>query len=63
MASFLMYDLGLLSSDVELANALWYRFLQEKCDDPEKLELLVKHVRKQVNNSDAICKTSYLFIN
>lgn len=56
MAAFLMYDYGLLGSDVDLANALWYRLLQENCDDPEKLELLVRHVRRQVQLLENLSK-------
>ncbi|XP_026274507.1 ubiquinol-cytochrome-c reductase complex assembly factor 1 [Frankliniella occidentalis] len=52
IAAFLLYDHGLLTSDVELAGALYFRFLQEKCDDPEKLEILVKHVRNQIHLLD-----------
>ncbi|KAK3927642.1 Ubiquinol-cytochrome-c reductase complex assembly factor 1 [Frankliniella fusca] len=51
VAAFLLYDYGLLTSDVELAGALWFRFFKENCDDPEKIELLLKHVRKQVQTS------------
>ncbi|XP_034256829.1 ubiquinol-cytochrome-c reductase complex assembly factor 1 isoform X2 [Thrips palmi] len=60
MAAFLMYDLGLLGSDVDLANALWYRFLQEKCDDPEKLELLVRHIRKQIDLLEKLSKEEFI---
>lgn len=47
-ASLFGYDEGILSSDMVLAGALWRRFLQSKCNDPEKVEILVHYIRKQV---------------
>lgn len=44
-----IYDLGLIKSDVDLANSLWRRFfLMTENVDVEKLELLVAYVRKTV---------------
>jgi len=52
-----VYDEGLLGGDMDLAGALWRRFflsqpLEEDEDrplpDPEKIELLVKYVRKTI---------------
>ena len=48
LAAYVLYDYGLLSSDMALAEAVWYRFFEEKGNDPERVELLVKHIRKQV---------------
>ena len=51
----LIYDLGLAGSDVDLANSLWRRFFLG-ADNPnvEKIELLVKYVRKTVASLDQI---------
>lgn len=45
-ASLIIYDEGLMSDDKVLANALWRRFFDMKCDDYSKLEKLVKYVRE-----------------
>ena len=51
----LIYDIGLAGSDVDLANSIWRRFLLGKDDpDVEKMELLVKYVRKTVASLDQI---------
>jgi len=51
----LVYDLGLAGSDVDLANSIWRRFFLGKEDpDVEKIELLVKYVRKTVASLDQI---------
>ena len=51
----LIYDLGLAGSDVDLANSIWRRFFLGKDDpDVEKIELLVKYVRKTVASLDQI---------
>ena len=51
----LIYDLGLAGSDVDLANSLWRRFfLGEDNPNVEKIELLVKYVRKTVASLDQI---------
>ena len=65
LAAFVLYDYGLLTSDVALAEAIWFRFLEQNCNDPEKVELLVKHVRKQIqaldqlSRDDLIAKASF----
>lgn len=47
--STIEYDDGLLSADdTMLANAIWRNFYDSNCDDIEKIELLVKYVRKTV---------------
>ena len=51
----LIYDLGLAGSDVDLANSMWRRFFLAKDDpDVQKIELLVKYVRKTVASLDQI---------
>ena len=51
----LIYDIGLAGSDVDLANSIWRRFFLGKDDpDVEKMELLVKYVRKTVASLDQI---------
>ena len=58
----LMYDLGLAGTDVDLANSIWRIFFLGKDDpDMEKIELLVKYVRKTVASLDHI-KIEDLFL-
>jgi len=53
--AMLIYDLGLAGSDVDMANSIWRRFFLGKEDpDVEKIELLVKYVRKTVASLDQI---------
>lgn len=53
--AMLIYDLGLAGSDVDLANSIWRRFYLAKDDpDVEKIELLVKYIRKTVASLDHI---------
>jgi len=53
--AMLIYDLGLAGSDVDMANSIWRRFFLGKADpDVEKIELLVKYVRKTVASLDQI---------
>ena len=47
-AALIGYDEGLLLDDKVLAGALWRRFFQRNCKDPEHLERLVHYIRKQV---------------
>uniref|UniRef100_A0A023EN99 Putative ubiquinol cytochrome c reductase assembly protein cbp3 n=1 Tax=Aedes albopictus TaxID=7160 RepID=A0A023EN99_AEDAL len=47
-AALLAYDEGISFDDKALASALWRRFFSGHCKDYEKLEVLVKYVRKQV---------------
>ncbi|KAJ9595712.1 hypothetical protein L9F63_013125, partial [Diploptera punctata] len=46
-AAVVGYDEGLLLDDKVLAGALWRRFFQRNCNDPEYLERLVHYIRKQ----------------
>ena len=41
-------DEGLLGDDRDLAAAVWRIFYEQDCDDPAKVEKLVKYIRKQV---------------
>jgi hypothetical protein len=53
--AMLIYDLGLAGSDVDLANSLWRRFfLGEDNPNVEKIEILVKYVRKTVASLDQL---------
>jgi len=53
--AMLVYDLGLAGSDIDLANSIWRRFFLGKEDpDVEKIELLVKYVRKTIASLDQI---------
>ena len=40
-----------MSDDKGLANAVWLTLFQQQCDDPEKIELMVQYIRKQVRLS------------
>lgn len=42
------YDEGWLTNDMVLANMVWRRVFNQECNDPEKVELVVKYIRKQV---------------
>ncbi|XP_063978299.1 ubiquinol-cytochrome-c reductase complex assembly factor 1 [Diachasmimorpha longicaudata] len=53
-ASILGYDEGLLSNDKVLAGAVWRRFLQSECNDPEVVEKLVIYIRKTMIMLDKI---------
>ena len=45
--ALLLYDVGVVGSDKDLANALWKRIYNGEDDvNPEQLEMLVKYVRK-----------------
>ncbi|KAK3774851.1 hypothetical protein RRG08_008401 [Elysia crispata] len=53
--STLYYDEGLIGSDKQLANALWISLYRMSEDvDPEKLDLMVAYVRKQVYFHDQL---------
>jgi len=63
-ASLFVYDEGIVGNDIQLANALWRRFFlsmreveegsgDEQLPDPEKLELLVRYVRKTASYLDS----------
>ncbi|KAJ8894395.1 hypothetical protein PR048_007046 [Dryococelus australis] len=47
-ASLFGYDEGLLADDKVLAGAIWRRFFQLNCSDPQCVESLVQFVRQQV---------------
>jgi len=47
-AAILGYDEGIQSDDKTLAGALWRRFFQLECNNPEHVETLLIYVRKQV---------------
>jgi cytochrome b pre-mRNA-processing protein 3 len=53
--SIMYYDEGLIGSDKLLANALWVQlFSMDPAVDADKLELMVKYVRKQVHHHDQL---------
>ena len=63
-ASLFVYDEGILGNDIQLANALWRRFFlsmreveegsgEDHMPDPEKLELLVRYVRRTASYLDS----------
>jgi len=63
-ASLFVYDEGIVGNDIQLANALWRRFFLSmreveegsadgQLPDPEKLELLVRYVRKTASYLDS----------
>ena len=63
-ASLFVYDEGIVGNDIQLANALWRRFFlsmreveegseEGQLPDPEKLELLVRYVRKTASYLDS----------
>ena len=63
-ASLFVYDEGIVGNDIQLANALWRRFFlsmrdvdegseEGKLPDPEKLELLVRYVRRTASYLDS----------
>jgi len=64
-ASLFVYDEGIVGNDIQLANALWRRFFLSmreveegsetggQLPDPEKLELLVRYVRRTASYLDS----------
>lgn len=58
-AALISYDEGISYDDKALAAALWRRFLGGRCDDYEKLELLVEYVRKQVATLDQLSRYDF----
>ena len=56
----LLYDRGILDTDMELANALWRRFFLNGEPDPQRIELLVKYVRQSMAMLDEINQTDVL---
>lgn len=53
-AALITYDEGIMSDDKVLANALWRRFFEKRCESYEVLEILVKYVRNQVGLLDSL---------
>ncbi|XP_015119795.1 ubiquinol-cytochrome-c reductase complex assembly factor 1 [Diachasma alloeum] len=53
-AAVIGYDEGLLTNDKVLAGAVWRRFLQSECNDPELVEKLVIYIRKTMIMLDKI---------
>lgn len=47
-AAYVAYDEGLSTEDRILADAIWKRVFDSKCNSPEHLEKLVCYVRKEV---------------
>ncbi|VVC36027.1 Hypothetical protein CINCED_3A007948 [Cinara cedri] len=43
------YDEGWLTNDKVLAGMVWRRVFNQNCDDPEKIEIVVKYIRKQMS--------------
>lgn len=58
-AALISYDEGVCFDDKALAAALWRRFFSGHCDDYEKLELLVKYVRKQMSMLDQLSRYDF----
>ncbi|XP_050533818.1 ubiquinol-cytochrome-c reductase complex assembly factor 1 isoform X2 [Daktulosphaira vitifoliae] len=44
------YDEGWLTNDINLAGMVWRRIFNQQCNDPQKLEIVVKYIRKQMAN-------------
>lgn len=59
-ATLISYDEGLCFDDKTLANALWRRFFEAKCEDFTKLEKLVIYVRKSSNDLDRLTREQLL---
>ncbi|XP_061395569.1 ubiquinol-cytochrome-c reductase complex assembly factor 1-like [Musca vetustissima] len=59
-AALIAYDEGIMSEDRVLAAALWRRFFALNCDDYEKIERLVKYVRRQVVMLDNLPRQDFL---
>lgn len=52
-AALFGYDEGFLREDRHLAAAIWRHFFAMDCDDPQRIELLVYYVRKQIENLES----------
>ena len=59
-ATLINYDEGMSSDDKYLANALWRRFFDMKCEDFTQLEKLVKYVRKSTKMLDSLNRDDLL---
>ncbi|XP_018342135.1 PREDICTED: ubiquinol-cytochrome-c reductase complex assembly factor 1 [Trachymyrmex septentrionalis] len=53
-AAIIGYDEGIQSDDKVLAGALWRRFFQLECNNPEHIETLLIYVRKQICLFDSL---------
>ncbi|KAL0120104.1 hypothetical protein PUN28_008042 [Cardiocondyla obscurior] len=53
-AALIGYDEGIQSDDKTLAGALWRRFFQLECNNPEHVETLLIYVRKQICLFDSL---------
>ncbi|TGZ45687.1 Uncharacterized protein DBV15_07910 [Temnothorax longispinosus] len=53
-AAIIGYDEGIQSDDKTLAGALWRRFFQLECNNPEHIETLLIYVRKQISLFDSL---------
>ncbi|XP_050440906.1 ubiquinol-cytochrome-c reductase complex assembly factor 1 [Adelges cooleyi] len=42
------YDEGWLTNDMVLAGMVWRRIFNQECNDPQKIEAVVKYIRKQM---------------
>ncbi|XP_058066640.1 ubiquinol-cytochrome-c reductase complex assembly factor 1 [Anopheles bellator] len=58
-AALISYDEGLSYDDKALAAALWRRFLGGRCEDYQRLELLVEYVRKQAAMLDQLSRYDF----
>lgn len=58
-AALITYDEGICGDDVVLAGALWRRFFAMECDDFEQLEQMVRYVRFQVCQLDALPREEF----
>jgi len=59
-AALIAYDEGLMSDDRVLAGALWRRFFEMNSEDYQKIEILVKYVRMQVEMLDKLKRDDIL---
>jgi cytochrome b pre-mRNA-processing protein 3 len=50
----LIYDLGILGDDKELSNAVWRRFFLADEPDFEKIEILVRYIRRNMAYLDTL---------
>ncbi|KAL0267416.1 UNVERIFIED_CONTAM: hypothetical protein PYX00_009692 [Menopon gallinae] len=57
--AMLIYDEGLLGTDVEMTCALWNKFFDKHCIDPIKLEVLVRYVRHQCHHLSSLNLRNY----
>ncbi|XP_049543356.1 ubiquinol-cytochrome-c reductase complex assembly factor 1 [Anopheles darlingi] len=58
-AALISYDEGISFDDKALAAALWRRFLGGRCEDYQKLEMLVEYVRKQTTMLDQLSRYDF----